>query len=271
MTVISSVFNNKGGVSKSTNNMNIAMHLAMEGKKVLLIDVDSQANLTSRIYIKEHNNYTIGDSIISNNQLTMKDIILSDITDYENLYFIPSNKNMSYLEEILAKSEDKEVIIMKWLVQNKETVDLFDYILWDIGPNIGIVGRNVLITCSNMVLVNDYGCKDSLDMINDFISDYAKHSKEVGFDMCRYVIFDNKTNKRIDKETKEEYDNTLNKYNYLKEHYLSTGLIESSVIKRANTEKISVKDYTKKHKLINKIADESFDALINELKERGIL
>lgn len=270
MTVISSVFNNKGGVSKSTNNMNIAMHLAMEGKKVLLIDVDSQSNLTSRIYKEEHNNYTIGDSIISNNQLTMKDIILSDITDYENLYFIPSNENMSYLEEILAKSEDKEVIIMKWLVQNKETVDLFDYILWDIGPNVGIVGRNVLITCSNIMFVNDYGCKDSLKMIHKFIEKYEEHSKSIGFDMCKYIIFNNKTNKKMDAKTKEEYEAILNKYEYLKEHFLNVGLIESSVIKRANTEKISIKDYIKKHK-VNNVADLSFDALINELKERGIL
>ena len=66
MTIITSVFNNKGGVSKTTTNMNLATHLASEGKKVLLIDMDSQANLTSRLYKYEHKNYTVGDSIISN-------------------------------------------------------------------------------------------------------------------------------------------------------------------------------------------------------------
>ncbi len=270
MTIITSVFNNKGGVSKTTTNMNLATHLASEGKKVLLIDMDSQANLTSRLYKYEHKNYTVGDSIISKGKLKLKDIILSNITQYENLYFIPSNKNMSYLEEVLAKSTNKEVVVMKWLVENKSTIDLFDYIIWDIGPNIGIVGRNVLITCSNIIFTNDYGCKDSLMMINKFINDYAEHSKKIGFDMCDYVVFNNKSNKRLDSATKKEYNEILDKCDELKKHWLKTSLIESSVIKRANAEKITIKDYTLKHKVNNK-ADKSMDAFVEELKERGIL
>lgn len=270
MAIITSVFNNKGGVSKTTTNMNLATHLAMEGKKVLLIDVDSQANLTSRIYKYEHNNYTIGDSIISQGRLKLKDIILTNVTQYKNLYFIPSNKNMSYLEEVLAKSENKEVVIVKWLVENKDTVDFFDYIIWDIGPNVGIVGRNVLITCSNIIFTNDYGCKDSLLMINKFIKDYAEHSKKIGFDMCDYVVFNNKSNKRLDAMTRKEYNEVLNNCSDLKKNWLNTSLIESSVIKRANAEKLTIKDYTLKYKVNNK-ADLSMDAFVEELKERKVL
>ena len=177
---------------------------------------------------------------------------------------------MSYLEEVLAKSTNKEVVVMKWLVENKSTIDLFDYIIWDIGPNIGIVGRNVLITCSNIIFTNDYGCKDSLMMINKFINDYAEHSKKIGFDMCDYVVFNNKSNKRLDSATKKEYNEILDKCDELKKHWLKTSLIESSVIKRANAEKITIKDYTLKHKVNNK-ADKSMDAFVEELKERGIL
>ena len=270
MAVITSVFNNKGGVAKSTSNMNLAMHLASEGKKVLLVDVDSQANLTARIYKDEHNNFTIGDSIISNGKLKLKDIIISNVTQYENLYFVASNKNMNYLEEILAKSNDKEIVIMKWLMENKDTVDLFDYIIWDLAPNVGIVGRNVLTSCSNIIFVNDFGCRDSLKMIDKFINEYAEHSKSIGFDMCPYVIFDNKTNKRLDSLTKKEYEETLNSTKNLKDKYLKSGLIESSVIKRANTEKLTIKDYTAKHKVNNK-ADISFDNLVKEMEERGVL
>lgn len=62
-TIIISTYNNKGGVAKTTYNCMLALYLAREQKKVLVIDGDPQSNLTSRLYDYDHEDLTFGDLI----------------------------------------------------------------------------------------------------------------------------------------------------------------------------------------------------------------
>lgn len=84
------IFNQKGGVGKTTTNINLCAYLAMEGYKVLTIDIDPQGNTTSGFGIDKRNlDYSMYDVLTAN--VPLKDVIIKSelIT---NLYIAPSTK-----------------------------------------------------------------------------------------------------------------------------------------------------------------------------------
>lgn len=272
--IITSFFNRKGGCGKSLLNQCVALHLATkENKKVLLIDLDSQADLTSRLYKDEHDKKTLGDALVSDGDLRLEDIIIKKpISSYENLDLVPSNENLKYLEEWLSSEDDCELAIMDWLSEddNLETANKYDYIIWDLSPSNSIANRNALVTCSNIIFVNEYETKESITAINKFINAYAEYCEDLDIDICDFAIVINKFRpSRIDKTTKKAL-NEVDKYKHLSKYFIDTKISYSSVLRNACSEQLSVEDYTK-HNLGSKNALKQMNNLIKELKERDIL
>lgn len=146
MSKIISVFNQKGGVGKTTTSVNLCAGLALMGRKVLCIDIDPQANATSGFGIDKNNlEFTIYDALVNNydvNKIIKK-------TDIEGLFVLPSNIDLSGAEIELATSVNREKSLDESL---KKLSEEYDYIIIDCPPSLGLLSLNAL-TASDSVII----------------------------------------------------------------------------------------------------------------------
>lgn len=135
--------NHKGGVGKTCSTCNIGAGFAREGNKVLLIDLDPQANLSLSFGIKDVEN-SIYPVLLGNCQI---DEAIYNLT--ENLDIIPSNLDLAGAEIELSSEAGREVILKECI--NKIKND-YDYILIDCAPSLGLLTTNAL-TASDEVYI----------------------------------------------------------------------------------------------------------------------
>ncbi len=139
MRVISLV-NQKGGVGKTTTTKNLGAGLVREGKRVLLIDLDPQANLTYSLGIRPEEDdslKTMYDVLRGTAQL--KDIIL---THANGLKLAPAHLNLSASELELTSQAGRELILKEAI---RPVLHDYDYILIDCAPSLGILTLNALV------------------------------------------------------------------------------------------------------------------------------
>ena len=141
------VFNQKGGVGKTTTNINLCAYLAMEGYKVLTIDIDPQGNTTSGFGIDKRNLESSMYEVLTTD-LPLKEIIIgSDLV--QNLYVAPSTMDLAGAEVEMIGIPSRETVLLNKI---KEIKDEYDYVFIDCPPSLGVLTLNAL-TCSNSVLI----------------------------------------------------------------------------------------------------------------------
>ena len=146
MTKVVSIYNQKGGVGKTTTNINLSAYVSLLGYKVLVIDADPQGNTTSGFgFEKDNLESTLYDGMVNN--ISMEDIILK--TRYENLDLVPSDANLAGAEIEINQKSEKELRIRKLIDQLNEK---YDYIFIDCPPSLGLISINAL-TASHSVLI----------------------------------------------------------------------------------------------------------------------
>ena len=146
MGKIFSFFNQKGGVGKTTTVINIAAVIASFGKKVLLIDLDSQGNATSGVGIeKNENESTAYQLLVENNEPNT----IVKKTAFENLWIIPSNAHLAGAEMHLINQEKREFILRERL---SKLSNEYDYILLDCPPSLGLISINALTSSSYIII-----------------------------------------------------------------------------------------------------------------------
>ena len=135
--------NHKGGVSKTTSTASIGACMAMKGKKVLLIDLDGQANLTLYFIPNEDEIETsIFDSLVNGVPLPVKHI-------RENLDLVPSSLEMASAEIALTNLLAREQLLSRLLEPLRKD---YDYILIDCPPSLGLLTLNAL-TSADFVII----------------------------------------------------------------------------------------------------------------------
>ena len=148
MSYIISFANQKGGVGKTTSTINTATALTLLGKKVLLIDLDPQGSSTSGVGIQKSSLIQTSYNVISGT-CDAKDAIIK--TKFKNLSIIPSNISLAASEFEITTQKDREYFLKKRL-ENLKKENLYDYIIMDCPPSLGIITINAL-TASQGVIV----------------------------------------------------------------------------------------------------------------------
>lgn len=136
-----SIVNHKGGVGKTTTTINVGKALSLLGNRVLLVDMDSQGNLSQCFGIHAPDEQVI-DALLSVSPLPMIEISA-------NLYLTPSDIRMAYRESELANSIGAD---RRLSLKLEEARDKFDYILIDCPPSLGICTTCSLVA-SNYCIV----------------------------------------------------------------------------------------------------------------------
>lgn len=138
--------NQKGGVGKTTTCVNLSAYLARAGKKVLVVDVDSQGNATTGLGIdKNLDIFTLYDAISGEVEIT--EVIQK--TKIRNLDIIPSTVELAGAEIDLVQMKNREHVVKNLLDSVKAS---YDYIMLDCPPSLALLTVNAL-TASDSVLI----------------------------------------------------------------------------------------------------------------------
>lgn len=165
MARIIAIANHKGGVAKTTSCVNIAAALAKMGRRILLVDVDPQANLTSSFTDESKIEASIYDA--------MKGDPAPIMNIGDNLDLIPSHIDLAGADMVFSNKIAREQILRNILDEIKEN---YDYIIIDTPPALGLVTINAL-TAAQSVIISI--CAETLPlrglvMLDEMISDIAR-------------------------------------------------------------------------------------------------
>jgi chromosome partitioning protein len=194
MTKIVSFINLKGGVGKTTLTVNIASVLAkINGKKVLVIDLDPQTNATVSLIsqtdwqnindIKKQTLFHLFNDKLNNlKDFDLDKAIIKNVGGIKNLDLIPSSLNLVEIQdriiEIGSKSFVSHIDVLK--TELAPIVDKYDYILIDCPPNLGAITLNGIIMSDYYVIPTtpDILSKIGISLISNRINTFKKVRKD---------------------------------------------------------------------------------------------
>lgn len=194
MGKIISIFNQKGGVGKTTTSINISAGLGKLGKKVLLVDLDPQGNSTSGLGIEKNNvEYIIYDALTQEAQI--KQAVYE--TSSENVYIIPSNNQLAGLEIEFARTGSWENSLKDELEKIRED---FDYIFIDCPPSLGILSIIGLVASDSVIIPIqcEYYALEGVSQLFETIELVRKsYNQELEIEGVVLSMFDGRTNLSI--------------------------------------------------------------------------
>lgn len=186
------IFNQKGGVGKTTTNINLCAYLAMEGYKVLTLDIDPQGNTTSGLGLDKKNlELSMYDVLTSDT--TLNDVIIkSDLI--QNLSIAPSTMELAGAEVEIIQEPHREQILAK-KIRGLEVK--YDFIFIDCPPSLGALTINAL-TASDSVLIpiqcEFYALEGVSQLINTVQLVKKSLNKNLSIEGVLMTMYDYRTN-----------------------------------------------------------------------------
>lgn len=141
------IFNQKGGVGKTTTNINLAACLALKGKKILILDIDPQGNTTSGMGISKKGLDRTMYEVLLSDKIEPEDAIIP--TRVKNLDIIPASVQLAGAEIELVQLEGREKRLKKALDKIKSK---YDYIFIDCPPSLGLLTINSLTAVDSVLI-----------------------------------------------------------------------------------------------------------------------
>ena len=187
------IFNQKGGVGKTTTNINLAACLAIKGKRVLILDIDPQGNTTSGVGISKKNLEITTHEILIEDKYHPEEAILP--TGIENLDIMPASVQLAGAEVEMIELAGREKRL-------KRAIDILkpDYIFIDCPPSLGILTINSL-TAVDSVLIPIQCEFYALEGVSQLMStiDIVKRNMNPNLEIQGVILsmFDGRTNLSI--------------------------------------------------------------------------
>lgn len=214
MTKVITLYNNKGGVSKTTTLFNLAVYLAQENKKVLLVDCDPQCNITELFFaanedIDDPEIDLPGTSIYKalyprftgeKAKIDVNDIDLCEHNLYTNLFLLKGDLEFARAETYLGTAWNQAVtenihekntyVVFNRLLQELGQEKSFDYILCDVGPSTGAITRTVILACDEIIipLVPDRFCYQAVRLLGSVINEWEKRHSQISETLIPFGI-----------------------------------------------------------------------------------